>query len=268
MMMGCDDDFVRWPITPLAAKLVADKLDCVIPTKRVVHEIFLDAYNRGTSTMMIANEGMQGHALYQHPQVGNDARDSAQNCGTGFNVFLDNLNTQDMTTFGVIPGRLVAGHRKEVIISGDCSSRHSAAVEEIDFYGFRESGGKNGPNSATQDTPAHNLAQGGWMFEDYSQGSRLIHRTWYVRPDDATGENDDPEAPVSLEWTQKDYYEILDDPVLGKIVNGDIFKFGTKQKILTAQPFTHAGDAQKCYQTPVFGADVTYLNKLKEGTFW
>jgi len=222
--------------------------------------------------MTIASEGMRGHALYQHPLVLNDPRDSAHNVGTGFNVFLDNLNTQDMATYGVLPGRLVAGHRKEVIISGDCSSKHSAAIERIDFYGFfRESGGSNGPNSATQVTPAHNLKEGGWMFEDYSQGSRLIHRTWYVRPDpDPNGEFfDDPQAPITPVWTQKDYYDILDDPVLGKIVNGNIFKFGSgKEKILTAEPFKNVGDAQKCYQTPVFGADVTYLAKLKEGTFW
>ena len=40
LAIGADDDFVRIPMSPITAQSVADKFGCLLPTRKMVDEIY------------------------------------------------------------------------------------------------------------------------------------------------------------------------------------------------------------------------------------
>ena len=43
LAIGSDDDFFLTPLTPLTAQAIADRLDCVLPTPKMVDDIYANA---------------------------------------------------------------------------------------------------------------------------------------------------------------------------------------------------------------------------------
>jgi hypothetical protein len=89
LAIGSDDDFFLTPLTPLAAQAIADKLDCVLPTPKMVDDIYASASVKLTPAHIPASPAMTTVAVFlRHNEIVRAAR------GRG------------------PPGELVAGHKK------------------------------------------------------------------------------------------------------------------------------------------------------------
>jgi len=142
LSIGIDDDFARIPLTPMAAQLVADSLDCFLPTRKMVDDIYRAA--------TVKLEPVPMYAL----------RDSA------VTMYQHNLIIEGQRRLR--PG-LIAGIKKDVVISGKIS--RDPKPDRVAIYGWHKPDGK----------PIQPLYTGhvNW-YVDYSHGIRLVHRTIHV----------------------------------------------------------------------------------------
>jgi hypothetical protein len=46
LSIGSDEDYVRMPMNPLTAQIIADKYDCVLPTTKIVNDIWKNSVNK------------------------------------------------------------------------------------------------------------------------------------------------------------------------------------------------------------------------------
>jgi len=138
LSIGTDDDWARIPLTPMAAQQIADSLQCFLPTRKLVNDIYNFA--------AIKLEPVPMYAL----------RDSTPT------MFHHHLIIE-----GQRKGRtgLIAGIKKDVVISGKVS--RDARPNRVAIYGWHKLDGK----------PIQPLYTGhvNW-YVDYSHGIRLIYR--------------------------------------------------------------------------------------------
>jgi len=138
LSVGTNEDWARIHITPNAAQQIADRLDCFLPTRKMVDDIYkaatlqlepvpMNAYRDSTPTMW------QHHLIIEGQRKGR----------TG----------------------LVAGIQKDVVISGRIS--RDKRPDRVAIYGWHRLDGQ----------PIQPLYTGhvSWWV-DYSQGIRLIYR--------------------------------------------------------------------------------------------
>lgn len=139
LSVGTNENWARIPLTPIAAQQIADRLDCFLPTPKIVNDIYANAkvklapvplyiYRDSTITM------------WQHHLI---------------------IEGQRKAKNG-----LIAGIKKDVVIS-DALNR-STKANRVAIYGWHQLNGK----------PIQPLYTGhvNW-YADYSHGIRLIHRT-------------------------------------------------------------------------------------------
>ena len=142
LAIGTNEDFVRVPVTPVLAKAIADKYGLALPTKKVVDDIYHQADVRLTGRGLVYSRG-----------------DTAYMQGNGF--YLEH-NQEIERQLGGHDGELVAGHKKDIIISKYAETHPG----RLDFYGLFDRTGKaiqgahGGPHEKT--------------YVDYSHGARFI----------------------------------------------------------------------------------------------
>ncbi len=138
LSISSDDDFARVPMTPMTAQRIADSLQCFLPTRKMVNDIYHAAVVK-----------LEPVPLYAF-------RDSAL-------IFWHH----HLIIEGQRKGRkgLIAGIKKDVVISGTVSRYPKPYHEAI--YGWHKLDGK----------PIQPLYTGhiDWWV-DYSHGIRLIYR--------------------------------------------------------------------------------------------
>jgi hypothetical protein len=142
LSVGSDQDFARIPLTPMTAQIIADSLDCFLPTRKMVDDIYRAA--------TVKLEPVPMYAL----------RDSA------VTMYHHNLIIEGQRR---LRKGLIAGIKKDVVITGKIS--RDPKPDRVAIYGWHKSDGR----------PIQPLYTGhvNW-YVDYSHGIRLVHRTIYV----------------------------------------------------------------------------------------
>jgi hypothetical protein len=142
LSIGSDDDFARIPLTPMTAQLIADRLHCFLPTRKMVNDIYQQAKVKLEPVPMYAFRD-SAVTMYQHNLI---------------------IEGQRKLRKG-----LIAGIKKDVVITGMLT--RSSKPNRVAIYGWHKPDGN----------PIQPLYTGhvNW-YVDYSHGIRLVYRTIYV----------------------------------------------------------------------------------------
>jgi hypothetical protein len=144
LAIGSDDDYFQAPLTPLTAQAIADRLDCVLPTPKMVDDIYAAA------SVKLAPE-----PIPPSPAM------------TTVPVFLRHDEMVRTARGDKLLGALVAGQKKDVVIA----NKVFAIPGKVAVYGWHKRDGK----------PIQPLYVGhasSWV--DYSHGIRLVSRRMTV----------------------------------------------------------------------------------------
>lgn len=142
LSLGTDKDWVRIPLTPKAAQVIADSFHCFLPTRKMVNDIYAQAAVKLAPVPMYAFRD-SSVTMWQHHLIVEGQRKGRKG--------------------------LIAGIKKDVVISGKVSRDPRPDREAI--YGWHKLDGK----------PIQPLYTGhiNWWV-DYSHGIRLVYRTILV----------------------------------------------------------------------------------------
>jgi len=141
LAIGSDQDFVRIPMNPLTAQKIADQTGTVLPTSKIVDEIYNQAEVKLTPQPMppIGTKMMSSQYYQQHQQL------------------IDN----QMKEKGVKIGVMIAGQKKDVVLSNKLEEK----PDRVAIYGWHQGVGKPiQPTSTVHEN----------TYADYSHGVRLI----------------------------------------------------------------------------------------------
>lgn len=146
--VGANDDFLYIPLTPFTAQRLADRLGCILPTPKMVDDIYQSASVKLAPSPIPPSAAM-----------------------TTMPVFFEHTQTvvaQRASTLSEFPlGALVAGDKKDIVV---CASL-SDSPGKVAIYGWHSAVGK----------PIQPLYLGHVAtWADYSHGTRLVSKTMDV----------------------------------------------------------------------------------------
>ncbi|MEY4916493.1 MAG: hypothetical protein RL616_406 [Verrucomicrobiota bacterium] len=146
--IGSDENYFLAPISPSTAQQIADKLECVLPTRKMVDAIYAAAEVKLVPSPIPPTAAMTTVPIFaQHNET---------------------IRAQRMALTNLHPlGALVAGHKKDMVIS----ARLASVTNKVAIYGWHQ------PNGV----PIQPLYLGhtaAWV--DYSHGIRLVAQTMLV----------------------------------------------------------------------------------------
>jgi len=138
LSLGTEDDWARIDLTPMAAQKIADSLQCFLPTRKIVDDIYKAAKVKLEPVPMYAFRDSTP-TMYQHHLI---------------------IEGQRKGRSG-----LIAGIKKDIVISGKIS--RDAKQNRVAIYGWHKPDVK----------PIQPLYTGhvDW-YTDYSHGIRLVYR--------------------------------------------------------------------------------------------
>jgi len=145
LAVGSDEDYFLAPISPNTAQRLADALGCSLPTRKMVNDIYAAAAVKLTPSPIAPSPAMTTVPVFSNHNATVLAQRTA------------GLNAHPL-------GALVAGHKKDVVIS----AKLQEAPGKVAIYGWHQTNG----------TPIQPLYLGhtaDWV--DYSQCTRLVQRT-------------------------------------------------------------------------------------------
>ena len=150
LAVGSDDDYFLCPMTPGLGQKLADELDCILPTRKIVDQIWKAAEVKMEPQPIPPNDKMITVPVFN--QHNSDVRIQRQTF-----IGTDSLGT------------LVSGDKKDLIISS--LIYRSPEPNRVIIYGWHYPSGKNiQPIYAGHDS----------NYVDYSHGIRLIQSKVYV----------------------------------------------------------------------------------------
>ncbi|CAG5082600.1 T9SS type A sorting domain-containing protein [Parvicella tangerina] len=158
LALGSNSDYYLCPMTPILAQRLADSIDCVLPTRKMVDHIWSHASVK-----------MTPESIPPSPQMTTVPVMSDHN---------DMVWTQRQTFFPGNPlGDLVAGNKKDVVLSNQI---YSGSFDNVVIYGWHYPNGSN-------IQPLYN----GHINEyaDYSHGIRFVQKEVYVDGSPMSAEN-------------------------------------------------------------------------------
>jgi hypothetical protein len=142
--IGSDADFVRMPMNPLTAQRIADRFGCVLPTRKMVNDIYRQATVKLAPIPLVPGPLMMSNDYYLTHQ----RRIEGQRAGKPL-------------------GALTGGHKKDVVISNLLLSR----PDRVAIYGWHQ---LNGQPIQPLSTVHENT------YADYSHGIRLVDRVAFL----------------------------------------------------------------------------------------
>lgn len=142
LAVGSNDDFVRVPLTPAAAQAAADAFGCVLPTQKMVDDIWRQA------------------AIKLDPRPLTHDRESVE-------TFVEHNSIIESQRAGRRSGGVVAGIKKDVVITNQLADRPG----HVAIYGWHKLDG-----SPIQPLTTVHVAS----YVDYSHGIRLVRGTAVV----------------------------------------------------------------------------------------
>jgi hypothetical protein len=153
LAIGSDSNFCRIPMGPITAQTVADDFGAIIPTRKLVDDIYINAEIK-LGPVTYAPVGNQNERVTKFVQHNNEIQ-------TQFN------------SAGGVPGQLVGGTKKDVIISNRIISNPDRVV----IYGWHRLNGQ----------PIQPVYSGHVnYYVDYSHGIRFIDSNIIVDGDTTT----------------------------------------------------------------------------------
>jgi hypothetical protein len=143
LSIGSNEDYVRMPMNPLTAQAVADKLDCTLPTKKMVDDIWANATNK----LVPLPWGPPYDASMQ----------------STYRIGIQNSKIQAQLV-GRDPQALTSGHKKDVVLTNRLSPNNPN--QRVAIYGWIQANGRaiQGLNPVSHEV----------SYSDYSHGIRLI----------------------------------------------------------------------------------------------
>lgn len=167
LAVGTDEDYLLVPMAPATAQAIADRLGCVLPTRKMVDDIYHSAAVKLAPSPMTPSPQMTTMAAFVEHQVA--------------------VAGQRASFLGLHPlGALAAGHKKDVVITRQLESDST----KVAIYGWHRPDG-----IAIQ--PLYTGHSAEWV--DYSHGIRLVERSLVVNGKDTNIEavlNDPDLAPL------------------------------------------------------------------------
>jgi len=153
MAVGSDDDYFLMPMTPLLAQRIADAVECTMPTRKMVDAIYAAATVKVAPIPIPPSPEMITVSVFKQHN--------------------DTLRSQRAPLLNSHPlGELVAGHKKDVIISNAITTNLKPAVPKpVVIYGWHQLNG----------VPIQPLYNGhDQTYADYSHGIRLVQNALTV----------------------------------------------------------------------------------------
>jgi hypothetical protein len=138
LSIGTDEDWARVPLTPMAAQQIADSLNCFLPTRKMVDDIYRQSLVKLEPVPMYAFRD-SSITMWQHHLIVEGQRKGRRG--------------------------LIAGIKKDVVITGKIS--RGEKTDKVAIYGWHRLNG----------APIQPLYTGhvNW-YADYSHGIRLVYR--------------------------------------------------------------------------------------------
>ncbi len=169
LSVGDNTDYVRMPMRPATAQRIADKLDCLLPTKNLVDLIEGQpsckiAKNIGVNITMVPSAFKAKHP----DKEGQHLVDLFK--GTSEAYLMHNKMINDGELSGVLPGRLVSGHKKDIVIP---AIKGKVVIYDWPAAGKRSVHGTHGS-----------------FYVDYSHGVRLVKNSVTFLFGDAKSDRD------------------------------------------------------------------------------
>ena len=148
LAIGSDENYFLTPVSPGTAQRIADRLNCLLPTRKMVDAIYAAANVKLAPTPIPPSAAMTTVRVFsEHNAI---------------------VRAQRMALGNAFPlGALVAGHKKDVVIS----ARLAGATNNVAIYGWHQTNG----------LPIQPLYLGhvsSWV--DYSQCIRLVSQSMLV----------------------------------------------------------------------------------------
>jgi len=154
LAVGSAEDYLLIPVSPNTAQFIAEQLNCVLPTPKMVDAIYAAAAVKLTPSPIPPSPAMTSVAV--------------------FNQYNETIRQQRAAWLAEFPlGALVAGHKKDVVLS----VRLAKAPHKVAIYGWQQTNGVPIQPLFTGHTSA-------WV--DYSHGIRLVLRDLTVNGQPAT----------------------------------------------------------------------------------
>jgi len=148
LAVGSDEDYLLMPVSPNTAQRIADRLGCILPTRKMVDEIYAAAEVKLAPSPIPPGPAMTTVPIFA--QINEMIRTQR----------LANLNAHPLDA-------LVAGHKKDVVIS----TRLAGVTNKVAIYGWHQTNGM-----AIQ--PLYLGHTAAWV--DYSHGIRLVSQNMLV----------------------------------------------------------------------------------------
>jgi hypothetical protein len=169
LAIGSDSDFLRIPMNFHTATAIADRLGFVLPTRKIVDAIYDQSAGRFTPQPLPAGPQMTSTEYYRK-----------------HNAMID----QQSRTRGFPLGELVAGHKKDVVLTNHLRYR----PDRIAIYGWHRAVGQ----------PIQPLSTvHGANYADYSHGIRLVGKM------------------AMIEGRLRSVYDILQDSLLASVLSDE-----------------------------------------------
>lgn len=146
LSIGSDSDFLRIPMDLYTARAIADRFHCMLPTRRIVDAIYDQSPQHFTPQPMPAGPQMTSTSYYRTHNA---------------------MVNQQAAAFHIPSGVLVAGHKKDVVLTNRLANQPG----QIAIYGWHR--GKGDPIQPL--STVH-----GAHYADYSHGIRLISQVAIV----------------------------------------------------------------------------------------
>lgn len=175
LAVGSDTDHVHVPLDQISAQRVSSVFGTVLPTARICQRI----YEKAPTKLAGPPRDYWQTDPAKRKAPANWAQDSTAAYREHSKAIRKKLETDSVT-----PGTLVAGHKKDVVLSRDLRIKSYC----VSFHGFYDKAGfpaepcyekfkTHADPACVKDTPtlAHDMHAKGHMFSDYSQGVRLVH---------------------------------------------------------------------------------------------
>lgn len=143
LAIGSSDDYVLVPMSPLTAQAIADQTGTTLPTRKLVDAIYQQAEIKLSPSPQTPGPQMMSTPYYEQH---------------------DNTIRQQRQRAGAQNGDLIAGHKKDVVITNRLDNK----PKSVAIYGWHQRNGKN-------IQPLSTLHEN--SYADYSHGVRLVGPT-------------------------------------------------------------------------------------------
>lgn len=148
LAIGTDEDYFLTPLTPFTAQKIADAFGCILPTRKMVNDIYSNAATKFTPSPIPPTPAMITVPVFkQHNET---------------------VRQQRLALVKKFPfGALTAGHKKDVVIS----ARLAESPNKVAIYGWHQTNG-------VPIQPLYLKHDASWA--DYSHGIRLVQKKMFV----------------------------------------------------------------------------------------